>query len=131
VVSANPAPGVERDILDLVNRYRQSKKLPPLEVNAAMEYQARRHSMDMATYRIPFGHQGLSFRMKYITEKVQGVSQVGENVAFGNLSAEAVVNGWLNSAPHRKNIESNYRFTGIGVSRNMQNQLYFTQIFAK
>jgi uncharacterized protein YkwD len=122
---------MERDVLDLVNRYRQSKKLPPLEVNAAMEYQARRHSMDMATHRIPFGHQGLSFRMKYITEKVQGVTDVGENVAFGNLSAEAVVRGWLNSAPHRKNIETAYKYTGIGVSRNMQNQLYFTQIFAK
>jgi len=131
VVNANPAPGMERDVLDLVNRYRKSKNLPPLETNAAMEYQARRHSMDMATHRIPFGHQGLSFRMKYITEKVQGVSDVGENVAFGNLSAEAVVRGWLNSAPHRKNIESAYKYTGIGVSRNMQNQLYFTQIFAK
>jgi uncharacterized protein YkwD len=131
VVSASPAPGMERDVLDLINRYRNSKKLPPLETNAAMEYQARRHSMDMATHRIPFGHQGLSFRMKYITEKVQGVTEVGENVAFGNLSAEAVVNGWLNSPPHRKNIESRYKYTGIGVSRNMQNQLYFTQIFAK
>ena len=131
VVNANPAPGMERDVLDLVNRYRKSKKLPPLEVSAAMEYQARRHSMDMATHRIPFGHQGLSFRMKYITEKVQGVTDVGENVAFGNLSAEAVVRGWLNSPPHRKNIERAYKYTGIGVSRNMQNQLYFTQIFAK
>jgi uncharacterized protein YkwD len=131
VVNANPAPGMERDVLDLVNRYRKSKNLPPLVVNAAMEYQARRHSMDMATHRIPFGHQGLSFRMKYITQKVQGVTDVGENVAFGNLSAEAVVSGWLNSAPHRKNIESNYKYTGIGVSRNMQNQLYFTQIFAR
>jgi uncharacterized protein YkwD len=131
VVNANLAPGLERDVLALVNEYRQTKKLPPLQPNSAIEYQARRHSMDMATHRIPFGHQGLSFRMKYIYEKVPGTSQVGENVAFGNLSAKAVVSGWLKSPTHKKNIESNYKFTGIGVSRNMQNQIYFTQLFAK
>lgn len=131
IVNANLAPGMERDVLTLVNDYRKTKKLPPLQTNAAIEYQARRHSMDMGTHRIPFGHQGLSFRMKYITEKVQGVTQVGENIAFGNLSAKAVVNGWIKSTNHRQNMEGNFKYTGIGVTRNMQNQLYFTQIFAK
>ncbi|WP_205511393.1 CAP domain-containing protein [Longitalea arenae] len=131
VVQANLAPGLEREILSLVNDYRKTKKLPPLQSNAAMEYQARRHSMDMGTHRIPFGHQGLSFRMKYIMEKVPGVTQVGENVAFGNLSARAVVSGWIKSAEHRKNMEGSFKYTGIGVTRNMQNQLYFTQLFAK
>jgi uncharacterized protein YkwD len=131
VVEANLAPGLEREILGLVNDYRKTKKLAPLQSNAAIEYQARRHSMDMGTHRIPFGHQGLSFRIKYIQEKVPGATIVGENVAFGNLSAKAVVSGWIKSTEHRKNMEGNFKFTGIGVTRNMQNQLYFTQIFAK
>jgi uncharacterized protein YkwD len=131
VVQANLAPGLERDILSLVNDYRKTKKLPPLQSNAAMEYQARRHSMDMGTHRIPFGHQGFTFRMKYIFDKIPGSTQVGENVAYGNLSAKAVVSGWINSPEHRKNMEGDFKYTGIGVTRNMQNQLYFTQIFAK
>ena len=131
IVDANLAPGLERDIFTLVNDYRKTKKLAPLQANAAIEYQARRHSMDMATHRIPFGHQGLPFRMKYISEKVAGVKDVGENVAFGNLSARAVVTSWLKSPGHKRNIEGDYKFTGIGVTRNMQNQIYFTQIFAK
>jgi uncharacterized protein YkwD len=131
VVEANLAPGLERQILDLVNDYRKTKKLSPLQNNAAIEYQARRHSMDMGTHRIPFGHQGLSFRIKYIQEKVPGATIVGENVAYGNLSAKAVVSGWIKSTEHRKNMEGNFKYTGIGVTRNMQNQLYFTQIFAK
>jgi uncharacterized protein YkwD len=131
IVDANLAPGLERDVFDLVNEYRKSKKLAPLQTNAAIEYQARRHSMDMGTHRIPFSHQGLSFRIKYITEKVPGVTTVGENVAFGNLSARAVVTGWTKSPEHRKNMEGNFKYTGIGVTRNMQNQIYFTQIFAK
>jgi uncharacterized protein YkwD len=131
VVEANLAPGLERQILDLVNDYRKTKKLSALQSNAAIEYQARRHSMDMGTRRIPFGHQGLSFRIKYIQEKVPGATIVGENVAYGNLSAKAVVSGWIKSAEHRKNMEGNFKYTGIGVTRNMQNQLFFTQIFAK
>lgn len=131
VVNASLAPGMERDVLALVNEYRKSKKLPPLQTNPVMEYQARRHSMDMGTHRIPFGHQGFSFRMKYVMEKVQGVTQVGENVAYGNLSAKAVVSGWIKSPEHRTNMEGNFKYTGIGVTRNMQNQLYFTQLFAK
>ena len=131
VVEANLAPGLEREILGLVNDYRKTKKLAPLQTNAAIEYQARRHSMDMGTHRIPFGHQGLSFRIKYIQEKVPGATIVGENVAYGNLSAKAVVSGWIKSAEHRKNMEGNFKYTGIGVTRNMQNQLYFTQIYAR
>jgi uncharacterized protein YkwD len=131
VVEANLAPGLEREILGLVNDYRKTKKLGPLQTNAAIEYQARRHSMDMGTHRIPFGHQGLSFRIKYIQEKVPGATIVGENVAYGNLSAKAVVSGWIKSAEHRKNMEGNFKYTGIGVTRNMQNQLYFTQIYAR
>lgn len=125
------APGLERDVLELINNYRKKKKLPPLQSNAAMEYQARRHSMDMATHRIPFGHQGLPFRMKYVRDKVPGVNEVGENVSYGNLSADAVVSGWLNSPEHKRNIEGPYKYTGVGVSRNMQNQIYFVQLFAK
>src|ERR1044072_4798398 len=45
--SANVAPALENQVLDLVNKYRESKKLPPLVANMAIEYEARRHSMDM------------------------------------------------------------------------------------
>ena len=130
-IDADRSEQVKRQILGLVNDYRKTKKLAPLQNNAAIEYQARRHSMDMGTHRIPFGHQGLSFRIKYIQEKVPGATIVGENVAYGNLSAKAVVSGWIKSTEHRKNMEGNFKYTGIGVTRNMQNQLYFTQIFAK
>lgn len=131
VVNASGAPGLERDVLALINEYRTSRKLAPLTNNAHMEYQARRHSMEMATQRVPFGHQGMSFRMKYIQEKIPGVKDVAENVAYGNLSAKAVVDGWLKSPGHKKNIEGNYKYSGVGVARNQNNQIYFTQIFAK
>jgi uncharacterized protein YkwD len=129
--AANLAPGLEQAILDLVNQHRRSKKLPPLQTNDLMEVEARRHSLDMATKRVPFGHQGLNIRMKKITERVSGVTQVGENVALGQRTARDVVDSWLKSAGHRANIEGNFRLTGIGVARDRKSQTYFTQIFAR
>ena len=73
----------------------------------------------------------VSRSIKNISRKVPGLTTFGENVAVGNMTAQSAVDGWLKSTEHRQNIEGNFRFTGIGVARNQQNQLYFTQIFAR
>jgi uncharacterized protein YkwD len=129
-IAANVAPAIEDQVLEQINRYRQSKKLPPLVANPAIEFEARRHSLEMATKKVQFSHNGFSARMKNIQRKIPNVTAVSENVAVGSLTAQAVVEGWIKSTEHRRNIEGNYRITGIGVARNEQNQLYFTQIFA-
>ena len=129
-VAANVAPALETQILEQINRYRHSKNLLPLTANLALEFEARRHSLNMATKKVPFSHNGFSARMKNIQRKIPGITAVSENVALGNMTAQSVVEGWLKSTEHRHNIEGNYRLTGIGVARNEQSQLYFTQIFA-
>lgn len=129
--NANVAPGLEDAILDLVNQHRKKKGLPPLQNNFTLETEARKHTLAMATKRTEFGHAGFSIRSKVITSKVEGVSAVAENVAFGSRTAKEVVDGWLKSSGHRKNIEGNFRLTGIGVARDQNAKLYFTQIFAK
>jgi len=131
ITSASTAPGLEADILALVNKYRKSKGLMALQENVVIEAEARRHSMAMATNRIPFGHDGFNIRSKIITSKVPGTNAVAENVAFGSSTAKEVVDGWLNSAGHKKNIEGNYTFTGIGVARDKNAKLFYTQIFAR
>ncbi len=130
-MAANVAPAFETQILDAINQYRRSKGLAPLQVNFIISAEARKHSLNMATNRVKFGHTGMAARMKIIQEKIKGVRSVAENVATGNLTAQQVVNTWLGSEGHRKNIEGNYTLTGIGVARNEKSQLYFTEIFAK
>lgn len=130
VGTASTAPKLEDDILELINKHRRSKGLPALTNNLVIETEARRHSMAMATKRIPFGHEGFNIRSKIVTSKVPGTNAVAENVAFGSTAKE-VVDGWLNSPGHKKNIEGNYKLTGIGVARDQQSKLYFTQIFAR
>jgi uncharacterized protein YkwD len=84
----------------------------------------------MASHRVPFGHDGLTTRTKNISKEIKSVHTVSENVARGALTAEQAVNLWLKSPGHRKNIEGNYKYTGIGVARDRKSELYFTQIFA-
>lgn len=131
VESASTAPKLEDDILVLINRHRKSKGLPALTSSPVIEQEARRHSMAMATKRISFGHDGFNIRSKIITSKLPGTNAVAENVAYGSNTAKEVVDGWLNSPGHKKNIEGNYKLTGIGVARDQQSRLYFTQIFAR
>lgn len=130
-IAAKIAPGIEDEILDLINKYRKTKGLSPLQYNFVIASIAREHTMNMATKRVAFGHGGFSTRFKYITSKVKGVTAIAENVAYGSQTAEEVVKGWLNSPGHRKNIEDHYRLTGIGVARDVKSTLYFTQIFAR
>lgn len=129
-VAAKIAPGMEEQILELINRHRKTKGLPALQSNFVIASVAREHTMNMATKRVAFGHKGFDTRSKYIMKKIGGITATAENVAYGDLNAEEVVKGWLNSPGHRKNIEGKFRLTGIGVARDVQSRLYFTQIFA-
>lgn len=128
--TASVAPALEDQILTLINQYRKKKGLPALQSNPVIEAEARRHTVSMASKRTPFGHDGFNYRSKVITTKIPGVTATAENVAYGSRSAEEVVNGWIKSPGHRKNIEGKYRLTGIGVARDAKSVLYFTQIFA-
>ncbi len=128
--TATVAPGLEDQILDLINQYRRKKGLPALATDPVIEAEARRHTIAMASHRSPFGHDGFSYRSKVITSKIPGVTATAENVAYGSRSAKEVVDGWLRSPGHKKNIEGKYKLTGIGVARDENSRLYFTQIFA-
>jgi uncharacterized protein YkwD len=52
-------------------------------------------------------------------------------VASGQMTAREVVNGWLKSPGHKKNIEGNFVLTGIGYARSKKGDIYFTQIFSR
>ncbi len=119
----------EKDILFYVNDYRSRKGLPALEMSADISLQAEKHSVDMATNKVGFGHDGFEDRVKIISKKIGNIHSSAENVAYGNLSPKEVVDIWLRSPGHRKNIEGKYTLTGIGIATGKDNIIYFTQIF--
>lgn len=122
---------MERDILNYVNLHRRSIGLKPLQINATESDLAGKHSYEMAAGKLSFGHDGIEERVKAISRKLGPVTKSGENVAYGLLTAKEVVDMWLTSPTHRRNIEGDFLVTGIGVSRDRRGIIYYTQIFTR
>ena len=121
---------MESDILKYVNEDRLAHGLSPLQMNQLESSLASKHSLDMSVGKVKFGHDGFNARAKTI-KKALGSTEVGENVAEGSMTAREVVDGWLHSPGHKKNIEGNFTLTGIGYASNKKGDIYFTQIFSR
>ncbi|MFY0688954.1 MAG: CAP domain-containing protein [Cyclobacteriaceae bacterium] len=121
---------MEGEVLDLVNDHRTSQGLPLLIMDQTCHEQALIHSKDMADGTVSFGHDGFDGRAE-IVEQTIGAIGVGENVASGYVSAEDVMEGWLNSSGHRANIQGDFNRLGVGIVLSDDDELFFTQIFAK
>jgi len=121
---------MEIQILQFVNEDRKQHGLAILQLNSMESSLAARHSHDMASGKVKFGHDGFNARARTI-QKSLGSMEVGENVASGPMTAREVVDGWLKSPGHKKNIEGDFTLTGIGYARDKKGDIYFTQIFSK
>lgn len=118
----------EKQVIDLVNNIRAQYGLRKLSENWELSRCARYKSQDMLnkgyfshtspTYGSPFDMMA-AFGIKYRT--------AGENIAKGYTTAQAVVNGWMNSPGHRANI-LNASFTQIGVGYVSSGNIW-TQMF--
>ena len=133
-----PTPDTQRidKLLDLVNEYRSAgcncgdEYFPPVEPvvwNDLLEEAAQNHSNDMYENDY-FDHttpDGISPGDR-ITATGYGWSTYGENIALGYSTEEAVIEGWINSPGHCKNI-MNGNLTEMGVG---ENNSYWTQVLA-
>ena len=119
------------DILYHINQYRKKKGLNALSSLDIADQQAAQHSKNMALKKTAFSHNGFEERIAVISKTAGTMRAAAENVAYGQLSAKEVVEGWLNSPGHKKNIEGNYTLTGIGVYRDNKGVIFFTQLFMR
>jgi uncharacterized protein YkwD len=116
------------DVLKYTNEYRRSKGLKELIMKDDLNSLARKHSEDMASGRLSFGHSGYDQRVAKV-KKVYGTTMVAENVAYGARDAKEVFTLWKNSSGHRKNMLGNYKYIGIGTAKNKRGVIYYTEIF--
>jgi uncharacterized protein YkwD len=122
---------ISREILFFVNEFRRSKGLPALQADSYISSVALGHSRDMLTGKSPFGHDGFRQRIDRISSRLGKLHVAAENVASGPMDAREVVDGWLHSPGHRRNIMGDFRLTGIGVAEKANGMIYFTQIFVR
>jgi uncharacterized protein YkwD len=127
----NETKTIEKAILYHVNKYRIHKGLNPLIMNSTISAEARKHSQDMSRHIVKFGHANFLTRIKYIYSRISNCDGGAENVAAYYKNANIVVQQWLKSPAHKKNIDGNYNMTGIGVARDQKGKLFFTQLFIK
>jgi uncharacterized protein YkwD len=123
---------METAIFNQINAYRAKQGLAALKLNSAITTQARNHSVTQANVK-RISHDGFQARVTAIGKTVTWAG-AAENVAYNSGysdPATVAVNGWIKSPGHLANIKGNFNLTGIGVARNAQGQVYFTQIFIR
>ena len=118
----------ERAVVSLVNEIRVQYGLAALTIDESLCRYARVKSQDMHDSRY-FDHNSPAYGSPFDMMRSFGISYAyaGENIAQGYVSAEAVVDAWMNSAGHRANILS-ADFTSIGVGY-VADGGYWTQWF--
>ncbi len=120
---------LQQSVLDYVNQYRRNRGLAPLKMMPLITEEALKHSKNIADGRVDFGHDGFEGRADRLMSQIELSNAIAENVAYGKFTAQEVVNRWLQSAGHRKNIEGKFNLTGVGIIRRADGYLFFTQIF--
>jgi len=150
-VAANPAitcdatqEEIKSTFLKLLNEARATPRqcgntthdaVDPVTWNEQLNLAASQHSIDMTTNNF-FSHTGSD--NSSVSDRVGATGYnwqaVGENIAAGQRSAQAAMDGWLKSPGHCQNI-MNPNFTEIGVACDQSDSArygaYWTNVFGR
>lgn len=122
----------ELETLNSINNYRISIGLTPLEKENLLSWESEEHGEYMITNN-SVSHMGFETRSDIIM-KFLGAIKVGENIAYSNknTSIKTILDAWLASPTHKKNIEGDYTHFGISIKEDpTTGKKYYTNIFAK
>lgn len=139
-------PDFQAEALRLVNARRAAgascgsrgsfPAAPALRWQAQLAEAAYGHSLDMATQNY-FSHTSLDGQTlgdRVAATDYGGFSALGENIAAGYPSVEAVVQGWMDSPGHCANLMSrSYTEMALACARDSGSVygIYWTQVLAK
>ncbi|MFE7061376.1 SafA/ExsA family spore coat assembly protein [Sutcliffiella sp. NPDC057660] len=121
----------EEQVAALVNQERSKYGLKPMKLNWELSRVARYKSQDMIDKNY-FSHTSPTYGSPFTMMKNFGISYraAGENIAAGQKTPQEVMNAWMNSEGHRKNIlSSQYTEIGVGYAKGGSYGHYWTQMF--
>ena len=119
----------EAQVLELVNIERKNIGLKPLSLDEKLVQVAHTRAKEITE---SFSHTRPDGRSCFSAAKDAGVSyfSAAENIAYGYSTPKAVMNAWMNSSGHKKNILSeSLTKIGIGCYKNSDGMLYWSQFF--
>lgn len=121
---------IETEIVNLINAYRVDNGLLALKLEKGIvKLKAKEHNLYMIN-RNAISHDLFDNRSNEIINAIEA-TRVGENVAFGYTTAKDLVDAWIASNDHRKNILGDFNFFEISAEQTSNNVWYFTNIFVK
>jgi len=126
----------QADIYTLTNQVRQDNGLSPLKVNSVLELSAQLKANDMVQSNY-FGHESPSgvSPWYWFNKAKYGYTTAGENLAMNFVSSKEVINAWLNSETHKKNLlYADFSEIGVAIANgkiNNQKTILVVQHFAK
>lgn len=126
VLGPEPADSEVVSFVEIVNDHRESVGCPRLTWNDAVADVAQEHSEDMVE-RDYFDHTNPDGESPFDRLTSAGIQYYGaaENIAWGYATAEAVLEGWLNSSGHKANIERcSLTEHGVGLYQSRWTHLF-------
>ena len=131
---ASPAPAATpaetkyaTKIIERVNDIRAGHDRTRLKRDACLQrFAVKRAELLAKTQNTSLPHSELE-----PIQKKCGVGWVGENLAYGQVTAKQMVNMWMNSPNHRSNILlRHFKLTGVAVRRG-GGKWWAAQVFGK
>ncbi len=118
-----------KQVVNLVNEERAKAGVSALVLDETLASAAMVRATEIET---SFSHtrpDGRSFSTVLSDMGIQ-YRRSGENIAWGQQSPKAVMEGWMNSKGHRANIlNPNFTKIGVGYRKNAAGRTYWTQLF--
>lgn len=120
----------EQQVLKEVNQIRTNAGLSPLAYSSSLSLGAKIRAGEIA---LKFDHvrpNGANWYTVF-TEVGQSADGTGENIARNYSTPKAVVQSWMDSSDHRKNIlDPNFSYLGICYLKKSSGDEYWVQLFS-
>ena len=125
----------EQTLLELLNKERAKKELPPLRPNPLLFKVARGHSANMARQQKMEHELDGKNPGQRILAAGYDYGRATENIAMADgpgVPLKRVVSDWMESKIHRDNLlDTKISETGLGIAKNDKGEVYYTQLFAR
>ena len=123
---------LEDEVTERTNAERAAAGCGPVTTDERLRTAARAHSQDMAVNDY-FSHTSLDGRSPFDRMRDAGYPRpAGENIAYGYRTPADVMNGWMNSDGHRRNLlNCSHVSIGVGLAYNSSGRPYWTQVFGR
>lgn len=127
----DPPDSINAALLNAHNLQRQAKGVGALRLETDLVQAAGKHAVWMATTgRLSHTGSGGSDVARRVRAEGYYYMSAGENIAEGYGDVAAVIEGWMNSSGHRRNIlNGQFRDVGFGVAADTAGNLYWCAVF--